>query len=270
MHTLVKKATNFLQLAYTNNAIAYPRVDNDFVKKSKMDLFPHPPMRRFSEPFYPIKVRSDSKIQLNKKSALLFLSMLRVVSPSTMASTAKILDVFFDDDLNFVSDQAHNKFLKIKQIFSEYCEKNAVTTKTLVGYPLEFYSDASDANTSGMIFFSTKDYFFVEQEDHNFKSNTQSSLLNSFSIWDYKDKINEAKKKKKPENQSSGVTTDEPIEYIPMDLSEIKDGLRIFKQNYIQRKSLYDLQVACQENMSKNAKAMCTIEETINQGSLQE
>ncbi len=93
----IEKAYRKLIKAYETGKIAYPRVDNEYHLENSYDLYAHPPLKEFDKYSTPIE---EDELPFNKKTALLFLSNERLITPSTAVFFYRKIDEYFDDDLN--------------------------------------------------------------------------------------------------------------------------------------------------------------------------
>jgi hypothetical protein len=219
-----KKAMNFLQEAYRNGMVDYPRVDNNFFEKARYDLFPHPPLRRLVPMMEPL---AQSDIVFNKNSSILLLSLRRLVQPSAIVDTAEFIDSFFDDNLNFSSKEKQEKAEMMIQVYDEYLKENNLE-KRLMKSLSSLYADASDADGSDASLFETKDFYFTKEMA--FSSAMAPSFLKSATQWDAS-----LKKKKKSSSDTAFV-------YKVEDRPEISDGVEAFKSSYFVKARIRKLQ----------------------------
>ncbi|MDD4969858.1 MAG: hypothetical protein PHT07_10565 [Paludibacter sp.] len=231
----VKKGMTILQTAYRCNAIDYPRVDNNFVTAQRYDLFPHPPMRRLVPQMGPVK---REKYEVNKNNAILFLSLIRSIKPSGVHSISEMIDEYFNDDLTFRTPKHEQIYSAISNEFEAYMQEEQLTIAELMRMPKKFYSDASDAEAAGLLFFATKDYLFIRPpENIGIASPSRgASLLKTMTMWDYASKTKDEREKKAENNDPT------PVSYKPLSFDEIKDGLSRFKEAYFEKVKLYRLQ----------------------------
>ena len=122
----VTKLMNRLQRLYMSGIITYPRVDNDFIDKNKAyELYAHPKLIFNSNQNRSLK---GETILINKESSLLFLSLLRIVSPANLESFSKTIDALFDDNLR-IKDKQNLKMIEKMEIFLKkhnYSQKKIV------------------------------------------------------------------------------------------------------------------------------------------------
>ena len=140
--TSVKKSINLLQKLYMNGLVPYPRVSNDFEKKPFFQLFPHPALPILKDINEPIKFDNPSKeIKVNKKTSLLFLSIIKIARPSTLEKTADKIDEFLDDNLDFINEKKRMEMIKIQELYLNFIKENSLTEKELIESGNDLYSE---------------------------------------------------------------------------------------------------------------------------------
>lgn len=107
----VKVATMRLQRAYKKGVIEYPRTNLDLVKDSNITHAPMPEFDKYSVPY------NFSKKRLTKKTALLYLNIKKLVTPSQANDMAENLDNFFDDELNMIRKEFYLEHIKLLERF---------------------------------------------------------------------------------------------------------------------------------------------------------
>jgi hypothetical protein len=234
IHKQVKKAINILQSAYYSNAIPYPRVDNDFTITKRYDLFPHPPMPNIGRNFSPVL---QKKHKVEKNNAVLFLSSWRLVTPSTIASTAETIDRYLDDNLDFITQKAQKEYEKMLEITEQYLRENELTVTSLFQLPVPFYSELTNATASGMFFFSANEMRkkIITKQPFSDNENAPISLLKTITMWDMEKERRKIRKKKEDDNNT-------PIAYKPMNFFEISTGLQVYRKSFLERKAMVDFE----------------------------
>lgn len=116
----VKKYVNELQADYMCNLQNYPRIENDYIQSKTHSLYPHIPFKRIS-PSY--NVFKKTKLKLEKKSSLLYLSKKRLISPSQAVSYAETIDNFFDEKLLFKLEIKRQELLLLKELMHKFLEE---------------------------------------------------------------------------------------------------------------------------------------------------
>lgn len=249
----VKKGLTILQTAYRCNAIDYPRIDNNFVLTQRYDLFPHPPMRRLVPQMGPVK---KEKYEVNKNNALLFLSLIRSIKPSSVQSFTDMIDDYFNDDLTFRTPRHEQMYNSIVSELEIYIEEEGLTLAELMRMPNKFYSDASDAEAASLLFFATQDFLFIRPPENVSISSPSrgASMLKTISMWDYATKTKEDRQKK--------VENDDPIPvaYKPLKFEEIRDGLSRFKEAYFEKVKLFKLQQKLAQTATQTGEMLRQIE----------
>lgn len=138
MKNEVKKSINILQKLYMNGLIPYPRVGNDFELKSYYQLFPHPPLPILNGINEPIK---KEKIQVNKKSSLLFLNLLSIIKPSRIEKISEKIDDFFDEELQFINVEQQKILMEISSQFDVFLQTKNLTEKDLISLSNSYYAE---------------------------------------------------------------------------------------------------------------------------------
>jgi hypothetical protein len=94
-----------LNQLYRRGIIEYPRVDNDYIQDKPFTLYPHPPLYPKSNPenrkknFF-LSPLNDDEIDLNRRTYLLRLSNLRLITPATAPRYYRKLEEFFEEDMS--------------------------------------------------------------------------------------------------------------------------------------------------------------------------
>ncbi len=119
-----------MQNLYKIGMINYPRVDNTFIEHNKAyDMHAHPGLTYSAKIFDGLK---GEIITLNKKSATLFLSLIRVLSPSNIITYAELIDDFYEDDLAFVSKEKEKEANKLIQTLSTFMDESGITQEEII------------------------------------------------------------------------------------------------------------------------------------------
>lgn len=128
-----KKTLRNLQVMYKSGIIAYPRVDNSFISDDKaFDMYAHPSFS-FGEGIF--KSIQGSEEEVNKKSSLILLSLLRILSPSNIESFSELIDEFFDDNLEYVSKEKEEEAINILGELASFMEEeDLIQSKLLEDY----------------------------------------------------------------------------------------------------------------------------------------
>lgn len=126
-----------LQKLYKCGLLPYPRLDNNFIEASlAYDMQAHPKMCLESEMFEELE---GEHIPIDKNSALLFLSLVRVLSPSNIENFAEMLDEVFTEDLKFISEEKEKEVLKTFELLSLYMEKNLLKQEDIISWYSEIF-----------------------------------------------------------------------------------------------------------------------------------
>ena len=153
----VKKALNFLQNAYRCGVVPYPRVDNNFKRGNNQQPFPHPPLPKIMQWMRGV---DDVSLKVEEKAdVLLFLHASGMVTPSRIEEVSGTLDLYFDDDLTFVSDEAKEEAEKILQIYDRILKEEGVSEKELIEMRQRFFDEAQKIANEALIF-DQKSLFF--------------------------------------------------------------------------------------------------------------
>lgn len=122
----VKKHCNELQNLYMSNIISYPRVDLNTDKL--YTFYPHKELKSIMHSFQPIK---EEKILLNKNNSLLYLNQEKLLTASKIEKMAKIIDNFYDKDLNFIDENAENKLKIYKNLLDDFLKNKKITIEKI-------------------------------------------------------------------------------------------------------------------------------------------
>lgn len=90
---------NRVKWAYSQGAIPYPRVANDYITYDNMKFYeyPHKPMQTFDEYSVPLQ---REEYPFSKVALPLYLTHKNISTPATMLSNLAYIDQFFDDALH--------------------------------------------------------------------------------------------------------------------------------------------------------------------------
>ena len=167
----VKKALNYLNAAYYNGAIGYPRVDNDFIKKSGMpaDLFPHPSFKKSSLKY--TKGLNKKKVKVTKEEAILFLSASRLITPSQIENVFAYIDYYLDDDLIARSEELQREINRILKLFQVFKEKylNSIEDKEILKLKMDFYESGRQAGIQSLLASQDNIMFVTKGEESKAK-----------------------------------------------------------------------------------------------------
>jgi len=159
----LKKSLNSLNAAYHSGLISYPRVDNDFVLRPySLDLFPHAPLKRLR--YYPVKKKDNIKI--NKESLVLYLSILRVVTPSQVEGVFDYIDYLLDDNLIARDKEKKREAEQVKFLFDSFIEDNNLSSSGLLDLQKNFHQKAYKNGEDSYLFFQ-KGVTFISLNDDN-------------------------------------------------------------------------------------------------------
>jgi hypothetical protein len=128
----VQSIVNKLNVLYRTGTIPYPRVDADFFEEEKrLDMFAHPRI------CFPSKVFEDlepCKIGLSKETSILYLSLLRILSPSNIVNFSKFIDEFFDDNLEYNSKEKEKLAEGFIEGLANFMIDENITQEELIDY----------------------------------------------------------------------------------------------------------------------------------------
>lgn len=156
----VKRVMQLLQKLYKCGLLPYPRVDNNFIEAClAFDMQAHPKMCLESEMFSELE---GERIPIDKNSALLFLSLIRVLSPSNIENFAEMLDDVFTDDLKFISEEKEKEVLKTFEMLNLYMEKNLIKQEDIISWYSEIFQKSQSRE---MKHFKIKNVHFILNED---------------------------------------------------------------------------------------------------------
>ena len=134
----VKKSLNLLNKIYYSGLILYPRVSNNFERKPSFELFPHPSLSIIDGFNFPLK---ETKYIINKKTSLLFLSLMKLLKPSGIEKVSMKIDSYFDENLDFINENKKNELMKCQEILEKFLEKKNLTEKDILMLSNSFYSN---------------------------------------------------------------------------------------------------------------------------------
>jgi hypothetical protein len=109
---------------YKQGILEYPRVDNDYITEKPFTLYPHPPLYPNGKPEQRSKVFflspfKEDYIPLRKKTYLLRLSNLRLITPATAVRYYQKIDSFFDEDMT-----PYREKIKLLELFIKLLQQN--------------------------------------------------------------------------------------------------------------------------------------------------
>ena len=156
----IKKALNYLQVAYRAQIIGYPRVDNDFKREAgSMDTFPHPTLpSAIGKRFKPFSTRKS--VTVNKEEMILFLSSTHVITPSQIESVYDYLDYYLDDELLARDQEKQMEINKIIEAIEAFFQKHNLNKKELIDMRRSLLKNARIKNEESMLFAQKEIYFF--------------------------------------------------------------------------------------------------------------
>lgn len=222
----VKKALGSIQLAYENNLLSYPRVDNDFLDpKKRFSLFPHPPMSPVLSIMKPL---AEREIPLTKDSSLLYLSMLGLLRPADIYNTAELIDDNFDDELSYRDEKKEKTAADVIAVYQNYLKEVNLNNAKLLKMGNIFYSSMEDTDGSGFMLFSNDEVFF-HKKISPFDSSLNVSPLKSYIKW-------EADREPKKQDTKTSKEKEKPMatKKVPH-FKTIKEGLSYYYAFYFER-----------------------------------
>ena len=98
-------------------------------------MFPHPEMPHLNKKMKPLDF---NKFQINKKNSLLFLSLIRSVTPATIEDMAEVVDEFFEDDLS-VRPEKEEEYKAIIEDKNEFFVENGLDANSLSEMQQDIY-----------------------------------------------------------------------------------------------------------------------------------
>jgi len=212
----VKKAVNYLQTCYSNGIIPYPRVDNNFITIKGFDVHPHPQMPSFNKYTTPLNF---NEYKINKKNSLLFLSVIRAVSPSNVDSMSGFIDDIFTDELGINNGQ-EERVGTIEKLTEEFFQSRNLTNKKILDWFSEPYEEIKKCDT---ILFNQDELFF---------DGKKPMLLSSFQKSTKKKQKKEDKIKKQEEKASYSVQMRE--------FSSIEEAIADFKRRIHSEEEIFE------------------------------
>jgi len=152
----LKKGVNSLNASYYSGLIAYPRVDNTYIRPEfSLDLFPHPPIsRRIYKPL----IKKDS-IRINKDEMMLYLSSTRVITPRQIESTFDYIDYYLDDLLEARTKVRETEALKMISLLNDFLEKENILESTIMDYRNTFYKNCYQNAVDSVLFIQSSAHF---------------------------------------------------------------------------------------------------------------
>lgn len=157
------KGVQELQRYYRSGLIGYSRVDNKFIPfTNSFSLFPHPDFSSVQvSGFQSVK---DASLKIEKDNALLYLSVLRIIRPSDTVTIAKLIDDFFDDDLNFINEKQKTLAYDLMLELEEFLEEENVTKHELLDLCYSFYNDNRNSFSSTLTTYNIEGLIFNPDE----------------------------------------------------------------------------------------------------------
>ena len=124
----VNSGLSYLQKIYKIGVVAYPRVENNYIKEKPFQFFPHPPLFAMNNLLKPLE---EEELTLNKKTALLFLSNKRILSPANIKYFNKVIDKYLEEDLN-IKKEKEEELKKIFQLLDKFLKENDLTISKII------------------------------------------------------------------------------------------------------------------------------------------
>lgn len=174
----VKKALDYLQSAYYNNMVVYPRVDNNFIKSKQFNLFPHPVIRPLNENMLPLQKK---KFSLTKDTSLLFLSSVRLLQPSTLQAVSNFIDDFFDDSLEYITMKRKIQAERLIHQMDDFLRTHNIKEEELLEMENSIFHERQKSEEACFIF-KIESAFFVSE------SRAKKRWLQSFLEWGHNKK----------------------------------------------------------------------------------
>lgn len=161
------RAAAWLQTAYTNGGVGYPRVDNDLMVGMRHELFPHPRMPRFTKDLMALKPVRE--ILINKRSAILVLGVIRVFAPSDAIGMSEAIDYYLDDHLNFVSPQREKELTLLVNMMFDFLANEAEVKKEgdLLAMEMEIFAEASREESTPFVTHQKSAFFINDVESQS-------------------------------------------------------------------------------------------------------
>jgi len=96
----IKRALSKIQVAYTQGAISYPRVANNYITDDELKFYeyPHRPLVSFDEYSNPFP---EKNYPFSKEMLLIELTNLSIATPATLFKELSFIDETFDDNMDF-------------------------------------------------------------------------------------------------------------------------------------------------------------------------
>lgn len=159
----LKKGINSLSASYYSGLIAYPGVDNTYIKPGKsFDLFPHPPI---SKRIYKT-LSKKNQIDINKDEMILYLSATRIITPRQIESTFDYLDFYLDDLLNFRNQQKEEEALKMISLLNTFLKDEGYKESDILELRNTFYKKCH-ANAINSVLYVQGSAVFLSLNDKN-------------------------------------------------------------------------------------------------------
>lgn len=158
----VRQTLRELDVTYRAGVNQYPRIDNNFIAASKaFDMYPHPPFSiGAGSKFHEL---AGETLSINKRGSLLFLSLLRLMSPANIPNYADFIDSFFDDNLLFISAEKEREALKIIDELAIFMQDDEVTQQDIISEYESIFTSSKQRNLS----LYKMDSFSFETEDES-------------------------------------------------------------------------------------------------------
>lgn len=143
----VRQTLRELDVTYRAGVHQYPRIDNNFIAASKaFDMYPHPPFSiGAGSKFHEL---TGETLTVNKKGSLLFLSLLRLMSPANIPNYADFIDSFFDDDLSFLNAEKEKEALRIIDELAVFMQNDEVTQQDIISEYESIFTSSKQRNFS--------------------------------------------------------------------------------------------------------------------------
>jgi len=135
---VAKTNMSYLQNLYHKGITGYPRTENDLFRKTH-DMLPHPKLFEYGPNFLPIK---ETDHRLTKKSALFFLSYVRIMSPANIENFAATIEKYFTDTLSFKSRALKKEGLDFVYELKGYMVENKLLQEDIVEINASLYSES--------------------------------------------------------------------------------------------------------------------------------
>jgi len=114
----VKRISKRLVMSYSKGLISYPRVSNSYQEKTSFFSSPHVGFEPFDEYSTGLK---NNFYPLDKRTIILELSNVEILTPSTIENVFETIDLYYDDNLN-IRKGMEDKLRVLMEEFNEYLD----------------------------------------------------------------------------------------------------------------------------------------------------